>query len=66
MGEKDTHLSSVKLPIPLWDDFRVKGIKNKITFQKLVERSMHLYVTNSEFRKQINNHIETFYTGSGE
>jgi carbamoyltransferase len=32
--------------------------------QKLTERSMYLYLTNDEFRKQIHNQLDTQFTGS--
>lgn len=67
MGKDDgKSLTSVKLPDILMDDFRIFAIKNKINIQKLIERSMYLYCTDNEFRRKINNTIETFYTGSAQ
>ena len=46
-------LTSVKIDSSMWDNFRVECIKRKFSFQKLAERSIHLYLTNEEFRKQV-------------
>lgn len=61
---KDTKLTSVALPPKLFNDLKIETIKNKITFQKVVERAIYLYLNNGEFRKLINNQLETNYTGS--
>ena len=50
-------LTSVKIDSSMWDNFRVECIKRKFSFQKLAERSIHLYLTNEDFRKQITNQI---------
>ena len=31
-------------------------VKRKFSFQKLADRAIHLYLTDEDFRKQINNH----------
>ena len=59
-----TQLTSVKVNTALFDDFRVLSIKTKINLQKLVDRSMYLYATDEAYRKQINNLLDTVYTGS--
>lgn len=64
MSEKPTQLTSVKVPTELFEDFRILSIRTKVNFQKLVERTLHLYTTDDQYRKIINNHIDTFYTGS--
>ncbi len=51
-------LTSVKLDPVLFDEFRILCVRNKFSFQKLAERSMHLYVTDPEFRKKLGNHID--------
>jgi hypothetical protein len=63
MSEKE-QLTSVKLPETLFRDFKISGVKHKFKFQQLVERSMFLYLTNEDFRKQIHNVLDTTYQGS--
>ena len=63
---KDMILTSVKIPEKLFEDFKVDCIKNKFSIQKLTERSMYLYMTDPEFKKEIHNVLDTFFTGSSE
>ena len=49
-------LTSVKIDKDLFEQFRVECIKRKFSYQKLAERTMHLYITDENFRKQIHNH----------
>jgi hypothetical protein len=56
MNKNETHTTSVKLSKDLFDQFKITSIKYKFTFQKLAERCTHLYLTDPEFRKLINNH----------
>ena len=53
---KDQQLTSVKINKTLFEEFKVECIKRKFSFQKLSERSIHLYLTEEEFRKQVHNH----------
>lgn len=57
-------LTSVKVNPGLFEDFKVKGIRTKINLQKLVDRSIFLYLTDESFEKMINNQINTMYSGS--
>ena len=58
MSEKNQTLTSVKIDKDLFENFRVECIKRKFSFQKLSERSMHLFETNPEFRKLLLNHTD--------
>ena len=49
-------LTSVKIQSELFEDFRVECVKRKFSFQKLADRSIHLYLTNEKFRKMIHSH----------
>ena len=40
----------------LFDEFKVACVRHKLSFQKLAERTIHLYLTDDEFRKEIHNH----------
>jgi hypothetical protein len=63
MGSK-MQLTSVKVPEDLFEQFKIACVRYKFSVQKLTERSMFLYLTNEEFRKNIHNQLETQFTGS--
>ena len=63
MGNK-MQLTSVKVPEDLFEQFKIACVKYKFSVQKLTERSMYLYLTNEEFRKNIHNQLDTQFTGS--
>ena len=46
-------LTSVKLLDNLYKKFKINNLDDSFTLQKLVNRSMDLYVHNEEYRKQI-------------
>lgn len=58
MSDKKQVLTSVKLDVDLFENFKIECIKRKFSFQKLSERSIHLYLTDEDFRKQIHNHSD--------
>tara|TARA_R100000329_G_scaffold150949_1_gene145251 strand:- start:675 stop:863 length:189 start_codon:yes stop_codon:yes gene_type:complete len=47
-------LTSVKLLDNLYKKFKIHNLDDSFTLQKLVNRSMDLYVHDKEFRHQIN------------
>jgi hypothetical protein len=63
MGSK-MQLTSVKVPEDLFEQFKIACVRYKFSVQKLTERSMFLYLTNEEFRKNIHNQLDTQFTGS--
>jgi hypothetical protein len=63
MGNK-MQLTSVKVPGDLFEQFKIACVRYKFSVQKLTERSMFLYLTNEEFRKNIHNQLDTQFTGS--
>ncbi len=63
MGNK-MQLTSVKIPEDLFEQFKIACVKYKFSVQKLTERSMYLYLTDDEFRKQLHNTLDTQFTGS--
>lgn len=56
MDKKDMTLTSVKVQSDLFEDFKMSCVKHKFSLQKLVDRAVHLYLTDDEFRKSIHNH----------
>ena len=51
-------LTSVKVKSDLFDEFKIECVRRKFSFQKLADRSLHLYLTDENFRKQINSHTD--------
>ena len=47
-------LTSVKLLDNLYKKFKISNLDDNFTLQKLINRSMDLYVHDDTFRKQIN------------
>jgi hypothetical protein len=54
--KKELTLTSVKINSKLWDEFRISCVRHKFSLQKLADRTIHLYISNDEFRKMIHNH----------
>ena len=50
----DYKLTSVKILRDLYKKFKYKSLVEEVTLQKLVNRSMDLYLIDDEFRNQIN------------
>ena len=49
--------TTVKVENGLYDEFKVLGVRHKLTLQGLVERSVFRYVYDLDFRDGINNFI---------
>jgi hypothetical protein len=64
VGKKDDILTTVRLKEKLFEDFKQVSILNKVTMRNLLERSMYLYMVDVEFKRLINNQLNTYYTGS--
>lgn len=45
--------TTVKLPVDLYDEFKILGIKNKINLQDLVNQCVYRYVYHEGFREQV-------------
>ena len=56
MANKEKTLTSVKIQSDLFQDIKIECVKRKFSFQKLADRAIHLYLTDDDFRKTINNH----------
>jgi len=57
-------ITSVKIPENLYEDFKIMSIRSKINLQEIVERSIYMYITDSDFRQKIHERYSTYYTGS--
>ena len=53
----DTKLTSVKIISELYSKFKVEAMKNEFTLQKLVNRSIDLYVEDDDFRNKMHRRI---------
>ena len=53
----DTKLTSVKIISELYSKFKVEAMKSEFTLQKLVNRSIDLYVADDDFRNKIHGRI---------
>tara|TARA_B100000927_G_C16245401_1_gene381245 strand:+ start:41 stop:235 length:195 start_codon:yes stop_codon:yes gene_type:complete len=54
-NNKEMTLTSVKVKSNLFENFKIECVKRKFSFQKLADRAIFLYLTDEDFRKQINN-----------
>lgn len=56
MTKKELVLTSVKVQSDLFEEFKISCVRHKFSLQKLVDRTIHLYLTDDSFRKTIHNH----------
>ena len=56
--QKEMTLTSVKVQSDLFDEFKIECVKRKFSFQKLADRSLFLYLSDEDFRKKINSHVD--------
>jgi hypothetical protein len=63
MADK-SKLTSVKVNEELFEEFKVLCVRTKFSLQKLVDRSIHSYLTDEDYRKQLHNHTNLSLTGS--
>ena len=56
--------TTVKVEETLYNDFKVLGVRHKLTLQGLVERVIYRYVNEDDFRDAINNFILPITSGA--
>jgi hypothetical protein len=57
MSQKENKkLTSVYIDKQILEDFKLESGKRKFSIQKLVERTMSLYINDDEFRKTVQKH----------
>ena len=61
---EELKLTSVKILGDLYKKFKLDALSNEFTLQKLVNRSMDLYVHDESFRKTITEHTNLKPSGS--
>ena len=57
-------LTTVKLLDNLYKKFKINNLDDNFTLQKLVNRSMDLYVLDSKFKKEIQSYDKLISSGS--
>ena len=57
-------LTSVKLIRGLYDEFKLQTLKSDMTFQKMVNRTLSLYLTEESFKNKIETEIDLSVSGS--
>ena len=60
----NTKLTSVKILKILYEDFRVKTINSNMNLQKLTNRAIDMYLTDENFRNNLETHEELTISGS--
>ena len=55
MKNRDKVATTVKIERPLYNDFKIQGIRSGSNLQEFVEKCVHLYLANEPFRSIVNN-----------
>ena len=61
---KNSKLTSVKIIESLYNKFKKSSVGTDMTLQKLTNRSIDLYLLNSEYRNNIENYTNLIVSGS--
>jgi len=54
---KNKVTTTIKMESILYDEFKILGIRHKLTLQGLVEKTVFQYVKDEKFRDELNNFI---------
>ena len=60
----NTKLTSVKILKILYEDFRVKTVNTNMNLQKLTNRAIDMYLTDEQFRNNLEIHDDLTISGS--
>jgi len=52
---EEQKLTTVKINVELFQEFKYQCIKDRFSFQKLASRAIFLYLTDKEFRQKLHN-----------
>lgn len=61
---KDLVLTSLKVHTHLKESFEREYMPKRFNFQKLMNRSLHLFLTDPDFREKLMNHDQLIQSGS--
>ena len=60
----ETKLTSVKILKSLYEQFRFKTVNSSMNLQKIVNRSIHQYLTDVTIKEQMESYDQLFVSGS--
>ena len=60
----ETKLTSEKVLRALYEHFKVRTVNSNMNLQKLVNRSIKLYLTDDQVKEQVESYDELFVSGS--
>lgn len=63
-NEDNTKLTSIKILKGVYSSFKKVSFDSDITLQKLVNRTVERYVSDEEFRKEMNEYLKLQVSGS--
>ena len=61
---KNTKLTSVKIFKNLYSDFKYLTVNDTMSFQKLVNRTVYLYLNDDKFKQKLNETADLKISGS--
>ena len=61
---KNTKLTSVKILENLYSKFKLNTVNTKMTLQKLTNRAIDMYLTDENFRSNLETHEDLTISGS--
>jgi hypothetical protein len=62
--EAEVKLTTVKILKGVYSNFKRVSFESDVTLQKLVNRTVERYVTDDEFRKEMNEYLKLQVSGS--
>ena len=62
--KQETKLTSVKIIKSLYEQFKFKTVNSSMNLQKLVNRSIHQYLTDVTIKEQMESYDKLFTSGS--
>ena len=60
-----TKLTSIRLIEEIYKEFKYSTVNSKMNLQKLVNRSMNLYILDSNYKSKLDNTTSLSISGSG-
>ena len=64
MEDTKVKLTSVKVIENLYNEFKLKTVNSKMNLQKLVNRSMHMYLEQNTLKESFETYDELYVSGS--
>ena len=64
MKDDNTKLTSIKILKDVYSSFKKVSFDSDVTLQKLVNRTVERYVTDEEFRQEMNEYLKLQISGS--